>query len=430
VTCLTGTGRKEAPIATVRPPLRRTTIAQALAALAEFAVRKAGAERVGLSAAEGRILAQEIVALEDVPSFRRSMVDGYAVIAADVQGANRFNPAHLTRIGEISMGTPTKLTLHRGQAAAVPTGGALPEGTTGIVKIEDTASEGDRIIVFDGEDCDDRITEAASDVSRGQRLFEPGVVLSPAAVGLLAAAGLADVSVYSKLCIGVVVTGDELVSAGKPMHAGQIRESNGLTVCAALGAMGFNPLQYGPVADEREELAEALDRALSECDAVIICGGSSVGLRDHTPAVVADAGEPGVIVHGVRAKPGRPVLLAMIGDQPVIGLPGNPVSALIMLETLVKPILLRMFEKTDDPLPFRARLESSIDVDAGLEHRIPVQLLRSAEGLTARPLLGSSSQLHILAYADAFIVVPEGSGGFEQGAWVDAMPFSRTRTLS
>jgi len=398
--------------------------------LAEFAVRKAGAERVGLSAAEGRILAEQIVALEDVPSFRRSMVDGYAVIAADVRGASRSNPAHLTRVGEVIMGTSTTLTLHHGQAAAVPTGGALPEGTTGIVKIEDTASEGDRIIVFDAEDCEDRITDAASDVRRGQRLFEPGVVLSPAAVGLLAAAGLADVSVYCKPSVGVVVTGDELVAGGKPMQAGQIRESNGLTICAALAAMGFSPLQYGPVADEREALAEALDHALSECDAVIISGGSSVGLRDHTPAVVADAGEPGVIVHGVRAKPGRPVLLAMIGDQPVVGLPGNPVSALIMLETLVKPILLRMFDKTDNPLPIRARLESSVNVDAGLEHRIPVQLQRSAEGLTARPLLGSSSQLHILAYADAFVVVPEGSGGFEQGIWVDALPFSRTRTLS
>ena len=393
-------------------------------------MRKAAVERVGLSAAEGRILAQEIVALEDVPSFRRSMVDGYAVIAADVQSASRSNPAHLTRIGEVSMGMSTKLTLHRGQAAAVPTGGALPEGTTGVVKIEDTASEGDRITVFDGEDSADRITDAASDVRRGQRLFEPGVVLSPAAVGLLAAAGFADASVYCEPAVGVVVTGDELVAAGKPVHAGQIRESNGLTVCAALSAMGFSPLQYGPVADEREELAEALDRALGECDAVIISGGSSVGLRDHTPAVVADAGEPGVIVHGVRAKPGRPVLLAMIGDQPVIGLPGNPVSALIMLETLVKPILLRMFEKTDNPLPIRARLESPLNVDAGLEHRIPVQLQHSAEGLTARPLLGSSSQLHILAYADAFIVVPEGSGGFERGIWVDALPFSRTRTLS
>ena len=393
-------------------------------------MRKAGVERVVLSAAEGRILAHEVVAAEDVPSFRRSMVDGYAVIAADVRSASRSNPAHLTRIGEVSMGAPTRLRLSRGQAVAVPTGGALPEGTTGLIKIEDTASEGDRITVFDGEGCEDRITDAASDVRRGQRLFGQGIVLSPAAVGLLAAAGIADVSVFCKPRVGVVVTGDELVVAGKPMHAGQIRESNGVTVCAALGAIGFNTLQYGPVADEREELTEALDRALAECDAVIISGGSSVGLRDHTPSVVADAGEPGVIVHGVRAKPGRPVLLAMIGDQPVIGLPGNPVSALIMLETLAKPILLRMFEKDHNPLPIRARLESSISVEAGLEHRIPVQLLRGAESLIARPLLGSSSQLHILAFADAFIVVPEGSGGREQGSWVDALPFSRSRPLS
>jgi molybdenum cofactor synthesis domain-containing protein len=410
--------------------LRRTTIAQALGAMAEFAVRKAGTERITLSAAEGRILAHEIVALTDVPPFRRSMVDGYAVIAADVRGASRVNPVHLTRIGDVSMGTLTRLSLRRGQAAAVPTGGALPEGTTGIIKIEDTASEGDRIIVYDGEDCEDRFTDAASDIRLGQLLFEPGAVFSPAAVGLLAASGVADVSVYRRPRVGVVVTGDELVAAGRPLQVGQIYESNGLMVCAALEAMGFSPKQYGPVADEREILAKVFHHALNECDAVIISGGSSVGLRDHAPAVVADAGEPGVIVHGVRAKPGRPVLLAMIGEQPVVGLPGNPVSALIMLETLAKPILLRMFDKVDNPLPIRARLESSINVDAGLEHRIPVQLLRGAESLHARPLLGTSSQLHILAFADAFIVIPEGSGGFEQGTWVDALPFSRTRTLS
>jgi molybdopterin molybdotransferase len=397
--------------------------------MAEFPIRKARVERIGLPAAEGRILAQDVIAAENVPAFSRSMVDGYAVIAADVRGASRFNPIHLKRAGEVLMGKSTPLTLQRGHAIAVPTGGSLPQGTTGIVKIEDTSSEDDSIVVFDGEDCEDRATPAASDVRAGQLLFESGAILSPAAVGLLAAVGVAEVPVYCKPAIGVLVTGDELVPAGGSLEPGQIRESNGVTISAALAAMGFAPRQYGLVADEREILAAALARALSDCDAVIISGGSSAGIRDYAPAVVADAGDPGVIVHGVRAKPGRPVMLAMIGDSPVIGLPGNPVSALVMLEALAKPILLRMFDKTDRPLPMRARLESALNVDAGLEHRIPVELIASDDGLIARPLLGSSSQLHILAFADAIIIVPEGSGGVKQGAWVDALPFSRTRTL-
>lgn len=375
------------------------------------------------------MLAQKVVSPEDVPAFARSMVDGYAVLADDVRSASPTSPVRLTWAGEVMMGTSTTLTLRAREAIAVPTGGALPGGTTGLIKIEDTERDGDDIVVLDAQRCEDRITPAASDVHAGELLFAAGAVLSPAAVGLLSAAGVANVTVYRQAFVGVIVTGDELVPAGKPLVSGQIHESNGVTICAALAAMGFAPRPYALVADERETLASALGRALSECDAVVISGGSSVGERDHAPAVIAAAGEPGVVVHGVRAKPGRPVLLAMIGEQPVIGLPGNPVSALVMLETLAKPILLRIFDKSDESLPLRARLQSTIAVEAALEHRIPVQLLRGEGELAARPLFGSSSQLHILAYADAIIVVPEGSGGIQAGTWVDALPFSRTRNI-
>ncbi len=397
--------------------------------MAEFPVRHAGTELASLAAAEGRVLAQEVTARHDVPAFARSMVDGYAVIAADVKGATRQAPVTLTRAGEVAMGSAAEFTLTHGQAIAVPTGGALPHGTTGLIKIEDTESTDGRVVVYDAQDCEDRINPRASDVRAGERLFARGVCLSPAAAGLLAAVGIAEVTVYRMPSIGVLVTGDELVPAGQRLQPGQIHESNGVAISAALVALGFAPHRYDLVEDRREALEQAFERALSECDGVIISGGSSVGARDHTPAVVADAGPPGVVVHGVRAKPGRPVMLAMIGDQPVIGLPGNPVSALVMFEALAKPILLRMFDKRDDSLPVRARLDTAIVADALLEHRIPVQLVASPDGPIARPLFGSSSQLHILAHADAIVVVPEGSGGLEPGALVDAYPLSRTRTI-
>jgi molybdopterin molybdotransferase len=407
------------------------TIAEALSAMERFPVRKAGIETVELPLAEGRVLARDVDAPEDVPGFDRSMVDGYAVIAADVADASRERPVSLVLAGEVAMGkAPPSQALAHGQAIAVPTGGALPAGTTGLIKIEDTSTLDGRVQVHASEGCDDRITPAASDVRAGDRLFDAGVVLDPAALGLLAASGIASVDVYRAPAVGVLITGDELVPPGKPMELGQIRESNGVAICAALAAMGFSPRRYERVADDREVFEAAFARALSESDAVVISGGSSVGARDHTPAVVAHAGEPGVIVHGVRAKPGRPVLLAMIGDRPVIGLPGNPVSALVMLEALARPILLRMFGKRDVPLPLRATLEERIDVDPGLEYRIPVQLRRGPHGLTARPLVGSSSQMHILGFADAIIVVPEGSTGLPAGAPVDALLFSKTRARS
>ena len=395
----------------------------------QLAIRRMEVEEVELCSAEGRTLARLVDAPEDVPPFARSMVDGYAVIAGDVRGASRERPVRLQLAGEVLMGASTDLTLRVGQAVAIPTGGALPAGTSGIVKIEDTARDGDAVLVFDSEGSGERITPAASDVRAGQTLFEAGAVLSPAAVGLLAAAGHACAPVYRRPAVAVLVTGDELVPAPAPLRPGQIRESNGVMLKAALSAMGCAPQNYDTVPDEREALRVALRRALQECDAVIISGGSSAGVRDHVPGVVADAGEPGVVVHGVRAKPGRPVLLAMIGDRPVIGLPGNPVSALVMLETLARPILMRMFDKRDRVLPLRARLHSPIHVEDALEHRIPVCLSPSADGLVAEPLAGSSSQLHILAFAGAMIVVAPGCGGLNAGTWVDAVPFSTTRIL-
>lgn len=420
---------REINIATLSRPLRRITIQQAIEAMAEFPIRKAGTERVALAAAEGRVLAQEIVALESVPAFARSRVDGYAVLATDVRSAAKEKPVMLELLGAVSMGADTNLALHSGQAVRVPTGGALPAGTSGVVMVEATQERGNEVIVYDGDECEDHITQAASDFAAGDALFHPSEVLTPAAVGLLSAAGLEAVTVYKLPLIGVLVTGDELVQPGQPLLRGQIREVNGVTLTAALRAMGFSPRRYDRVVDDRNTLEKALQRALSECDAVVISGGSSVGERDYTPEVVAAVGAPGVIVHGVKAKPGRPALLAMIGDQAVIGLPGNPVSALVVLEAVAKPILLRMFGKIDSVPAYRARLEQRIDVDPDYECRVPVKLARSELGMVARPLLGSSAQMHILGFADALIVVPLGSGGVDAGTWVDAIPLSRSRPL-
>jgi molybdopterin molybdotransferase len=393
--------------------------------MARYPVRRAKVERMLLGQLGGRTLARDVVAAEDVPSFERSMVDGYAVHYADVRLATREQPARLRLSGEVHMGKAAGLPLRPGCAIAVPTGGALPAGTSAVVKIEDTERQGDDVLVFDAADSTDRITHARSDVAQGDLLFRAGKVLDPASLGLLAAAGIDSVEVYVPPAIGVLVTGDELVAPGAKIGPGQIRESNGIAICAALLALGFAPKRYERVPDDRDVFKRALHRALQECDGLLISGGSSVGARDFTPELVNQAGSPGVIVHGVRVRPGRPVLLAMIEDRPVIGLPGNPVSALIMFESLAKPILLRMFDRKPIVFPMRARLIEPLDVEAGLEQRIPVQLSSAEDGLTAKPLIGTSSQLHILAFADAFIIVPEDVASLPAGSWVDAVPFNR-----
>jgi len=412
-----------------RLPLRRVTLSQALQALAAFPVRSARTVTVPVEDAEGRILAADVSAREDVPAFRRSRVDGYAVIASEVRPATKHQPLRLHLLGEVIMGRAAAADVASGQTVRIPTGGALPSGATGVVMVEDAEVRGDTVTIFDGSDAEEYVTDVASDVRSGERMFSHGAVLSPAALGLIAGAGVAEIRVYKPPLVGVIVTGDELIPPKQALGPGQIRDMNSVVLPAALRAMGFATREYGRVADERAEVEACFRQALQECDAVIISGGSSVGERDYTPAIVAAAGSPGVVVHGIKAKPGRPAVLGLIGDQPVFGLPGNPVSALVVLESLAKPVLLRMFGKTDDAVPLRARLEHDVDVEAELEHRIPVTLSRQSDHVAARPLLGTSSQMHIMGFADGLLVVPLGKGRIAAGSWVDIVPLSRSRTL-
>lgn len=383
-------------------------------------------QRIEMSAAAaGRVLAADVTAEEDVPPFTRSSVDGFAVIADAVHGATAAAPVRLRVAGEVLMGGDAPAELLRDEALRVPTGGALPGAASGVVKKEDCRDLGGSVEVLDGDGCEDHVTARGADVTRGDVLRRRGDVLTAASIGLLSGSGVAQLPVYVTPSVGVLVTGDEIVSPGAPMKAGEVRDINSLSIAAALRAMGFAPRQYPRVPDRRDTFDRAFRQALDECDGVVISGGSSVGERDYTPAVVAAAGSPGVIVHGVRAKPGRPTMLGIVGTTPVVGLAGNPVSALVMLEMLGRPMLLKLYDKHDERLPLRARLNESVDVDPSLEHIVPLRLSRVEGALAATPLLGTSAQMHILGFADALLQVAQGQGRLAAGTWVDALPLSR-----
>ena len=392
--------------------------------MAEVPLRRARTARVVNLAALGRTLAAQVRAVEDVPPFSRSRVDGYAVIAGDVDGASSETPATVKVVGDVMMGAAPPGPIARGQAMRIPTGGALPPGADAAVMIEDTREADGIATITDASDAEANVTIGGADVRRGDVLFEASTLLTPARVGLLAGAGIAAVDVYEPPRVALLLTGDELVAPGDPIHAGEIRDINRYSLAGALTAMGFEPVHYDRVPDDRDALGAAFALALAECDAVVVSGGSSAGARDFTPDVVAAAGPPGVVVHHVRAKPGRPTVLGAVGDKPVIGLPGNPVSALVMLETLGKPILLRLLDRRPSDVAVRAILSETIDVSASLEHRIPVALSRDDGELIARPLFGTSAMMHILAFADALVKVPLGAGRIDRGALVDAWPLS------
>ena len=405
--------------------MRRVSVREALAAMEEFPLRSPERETVAVENADGRVLAAAVRAAENVPPFTRSCVDGFAVIGADVARAGPNAPVLLRIAGDVLMGKPAPGGLARGASMRIPTGGMLPSGADGVVMMEDAIDHGDRVEIADGADLEDHVTREGADVRSGDLLCDAGTVLSPGAIGMIAAAGVAHVDVYRSPRVGILVTGGELVPPGVALAPGQIRDSNRAALTAAVAALGCAPTTYARVADERSAFDKAFATALADNDAVLISGGSSVGERDHTPAVIAAAGSPGVIVHGVRAKPGRPVVLAMIGDKPVIGLPGNPVSALVVFETFARPILLRMLGAVAAQLPWRAALTADIVVSTHLEHRIPVKVKRKGHELSAEPLFGTSAHSHILGFADGLVVVPEGVGVLAAGVEVEVIPFTR-----
>lgn len=392
--------------------------------MAAIPLRRAKIVSINVRDAVGRTLAVPISAVEDVPPFSRSRVDGYAVIADDVAGASIEKPATVRVVGEVAMGAAPPGPIARGQAMRISTGGALPPGADAAVMIEDTEESDDIATIRDASDAQSNVTLSGADVRRGDLLFESATVLTPARVGMLAGAGIDRVDVFERPRVGMLLTGDELVAPGDPIRPGEIRDINRYSLAGAIAAMGFEPVEYERVPDDRDAFEAAFARAIESCDAVVISGGSSAGARDFTPDVVQAAGPPGVIVHHVRAKPGRPTVLGAVGDKPVIGLPGNPVSALVMLETLGKPILLRMLDRRPNDVAIRAVLSQTIDVSTTLEHRIPVALQREDGIVSARPLFGTSAMMHILAFADALVTVPLGVGRIDGGTSVDAWPLS------
>lgn len=392
--------------------------------MAAIQLRRAKTVSISVRDAVGRTLAVPISAVEDVPPFSRSRVDGYAVIADDVAGASAEKPATVKVVGEVAMGAAPPGPIARGQAMRISTGGALPPGADAAVMIEDTEESDGIATIRNASEAETNVTLGGADVRRGDLLFDSATVLTPARVGMLAGAGIDAIEVFEPPRVGMLLTGDELVAPGDPIHPGEIRDINRFSLAGALAAMGFEPVQYARVPDDRPTFEAAFARAIESCDAVVISGGSSAGARDFTPDIVQSAGPPGVIVHHVRAKPGRPTVLGAVGDKPVIGLPGNPVSALVMLETLGKPILLRMLDRRPNDVAIRAVLSQTIDVSPTLEHRIPVALHREDGIVSARPLFGTSAMMHILAFADALVTVPLGVGRIDGGTSVDTWPLS------
>ena len=388
-------------------------VADAVKAAEKIAPAKKN-ERVLIEQAAGRVLAEDIVADTDIPGFDRSVVDGYAVRSADTTGAGNSLPAMIRCIGRVAMGThDTNLSLGNTECTYIPTGGVLPAGADAAVMVEYTEEAGDTILVKKAVAHGENVILKDEDFKRGETVFSAGRRLSPQDAGVLAACGYAEVLVRQKPVVGIISTGNELVTAATVPEPGQVRDANAPMLAAWLTEYGCVPRLYGIVRDERAAFDDVLARAVPACDLVILSGGSSKDDRDMTAAVIATKGT--VLVHGIAIAPGKPTIIGTIEKTPVVGLPGHPASAFVVMIAIVRPLLDRMLGLAKPQIRVQqALLAENIPSARGREEYVRVKV----ENGIATPLFGKSGLLNTLVASDGLVCIPAGYEGLEKGSAV------------
>jgi molybdopterin molybdotransferase len=383
-------------------------------------------ELVASEDALDRVLAADIASPHDLPTFARSTMDGFAVRAVDSFGATEGLPAYLNVVGEVLMGHAPTAELQRGQCARIATGGMLPPGADAVIMVEQTQEVGGETIealraVAPGEN----VVQIAEDIHTGEQILPRGHTLRPQDLGGLLALGIVDVPVAPRLRVSIVSGGDELVSPDGRPGPGQIRDINSYTLAAQIRRAGHVPCLMGIVPDEYAALAAAAQRALAESDVVVLSAGSSVSTRDMTAEVIANLGAPGVLVHGVSLKPGKPTILAVCDGKAVFGLPGNPVSCMVTFDLFVAPTLAFLSGAQSPPRrTVTARLARNIASAAGREDYIQVRIEHAPDGtLEAVPVFGKSNLIYTLVRADGMLKVPLDVGGLAAGAQVAVVLF-------
>lgn len=385
-----------------------------------------GRERCSLLDALGRRLAVSLLAGENVPGFDRSTVDGYAVRARDTFGASEGLPAYFEVPGEVRMGFPPPGELTAGSAMAVPTGGMLPQGADAVVMVEHTERAGGGIEVTRPVGPGENVITSGEDLKQGEEVLPANHRLRPQDLGYLAALGVMEVEVFAPLRVGIISTGDELVSPEQQPSPGQVRDVNSYAIYGLVQMLGGQARLYGIVRDQPELLEQKLSLALGENDLVIVSGGSSVGTRDHTARIMSELGSPGLVFHGLAVRPGKPTLGGVVAGKPVFGLPGHPAAAMISFDLMVAPLLKCGGYKSmsGGAAPIKALISRSLGSAPGREEFIRVRLRRDEKGVWADPVLGKSGLLTPMVQAEGLVRIPLESEGVAAGDPVDVYLFS------
>lgn len=380
-------------------------------------------ETIGLTSSLGRILGTDIQSEINLPDFPRAIMDGYAVCATSTFGASEGNPAYLNIVGTIAMGEDPTMSIKPGETAKISTGGMLPAGADSVVMIEHTDAIDDTTIeVYRSVAPGQHMIQVGEDIKASETILFQGQQLRPQEIGILAALGIETVSVYRQPVIIIISTGDEVLPISETPPLGKIRDINSFTLSGQVAQAGGRPMRMGIVNDNFQALRDMCQTAVQQSDMVFVSGGSSVGMRDFTIEVLSAIPGAEILAHGISISPGKPTILAKVGNTLFWGLPGHVTSAMVVFHVVVRPFLEHIGGKNpahENTRSCYARLERNLSSKQGRIDYIRVKLHHKDGALSAEPVLGKSGLIHTMAKADGLVRIDKNTEGLDKGSIVE-----------
>jgi molybdopterin molybdotransferase len=386
-------------------------------------------EKLKTIKAKGRVLAEDLYSPVDLPHFHRAAMDGYAVRSKDTFGASASQPAYLKIAGSVEMGREATQALGEAEAVRIATGGMLPPGSDGVVMVEYTDEVGDgRVEVHRAVSPWGNVIQIGDDIKRGALVFERGRRLRAHDIGALTGVGLPEVAVYKKPIVTLISTGDEIVEPEEEPKPGQVRNINQHSLAGLVEECGAELRDLGVIRDDRAALAQALEQALASSDLALLSGGSSVGAKDMVSEVILSFSQSKMIFHGISVSPGKPTIFAEAAGKPIMGLPGYPVSALVIFDRFGAPLIRKLGGEAVElsegiQKSIRAVLKTNVASQQGREDYIRVSLEKAGGRVYATPLPSKSGAIFTLVKADGMIRVNLNQEGIEQGEEVEVILF-------